>query len=147
MTNTPTAAGSAANLKPLRPGMFNLPGSLDAPVQLLGNRCRACGQPFFPKRHYCAACTSGDLEDTEFSDSGKIETFTVVRQQPPGAAITPPYAIVRVKLDNGPTVQTIAANCDPEKLKIDDRVRLIAHRVMEDEAGATVVSFMAQPAK
>lgn len=147
MTNTPTAAGSAANLKPLRPGMFALPERVDMPVRLRGNRCRACGQPFFPARHYCAACTSGDMEDTEFADAGKIETFTVVRQQPPGGAITPPYAIVRVKLDNGPTVQTVATNCDPEKLKIGDRVQLIAHRVLEDESGATVVSFMAQPAK
>lgn len=147
MTNIPAAAGPAAKLKPLRPGMFNLPAQADMPVRLLGNRCRACGEPFFPKRHYCAACTSGDLEDTGFSETGKIDTFTVVRQQPPGGAITPPYAIVRVKLDDGPTVQTIATNCDPEKLKIGDRVQLIAHRVMDDEAGATVVSFMAQPVK
>jgi len=148
MTNTSTAAGAAATLKPLRPGMFNLPGRVDAPVHLLGARCRACGEPFFPKRTYCAACTSGDMEDVEFADAGVIETFTIVRQQLPGSAMVPPYAIVRVKLDNhGPGVQTVAANCDPEKIRIGDRVQLVAHRVMDDAAGATVVSFMAQPAQ
>jgi uncharacterized OB-fold protein len=139
------AQPATAGLKPLRAGMFPLPDRLDAPVHLLGGRCRACGEPFFPKRAFCAACTSGDMEDVEFADSGVVETFTVVRQQLPGSAMVPPYAIVRVKLDNGPTVQTVAVNCDPEAIRIGDRVGLVAHRVMDDEAGATVVSFMAQP--
>ena len=147
MTNTSTA-GSAASLKPLRPGMFKLPDRADAPVHLLGGRCRACGEPFFPKRAYCAGCTSGDMEDVEFADAGVIETYTIVRQQLPGSAMVPPYAIVRVKLDkNGPGVQTVAANCDPEKIRIGDRVQLVAHRVMDEADGTTVVSFMAQPAK
>lgn len=142
-TETSPAAGS---LKPLRPGMFNLPDRVDAPVHLLGGRCRNCGEAFFPKRVFCASCSSGDMENVELSDGGLIETFTVVRQQPPGSAMVPPYAIVRVRLDGGPSVQTVMANCDPEQVRIGDRVQLVAHRVMEDEAGATVVSFMAQPA-
>ncbi len=145
MTSTTGAAGTAT-LKPLRPGMFKLPDRVDAPIHLLGGRCRACGEPFFPKRAFCAACTSGDQEDVEFADTGVIETYTVVRQQLPGSAMVPPYAIVRVKLDGGPGVQTVATNCDPESIRIGDRVRLVAHRVMDDEAGNTVVSFMAQPA-
>jgi len=142
-----SASSPGAALKPLRPGMFRLPDRLDAPVQLLGGRCRACGEPFFPKRTYCAACTSGDQEDVEFAPSGVIETFTIVRQQLPGSAMVPPYAIVRVKLDDGPGIQTVATNCDPESIRIGDRVQLVAHRVMDDEAGNTVVSFMAQPVK
>ncbi len=141
------ASSPGAVLKPLRPGMFSVPDRLDAPVRLLGGRCRACGEPFFPKRTYCAACTSGDQEDVEFASSGVVETFTVVRQQLPGSAMVPPYAIVRVKLDDGPGIQTVATNCDPESIRIGDRVQLVAHRVMDDEAGNTVVSFMAQPVK
>jgi len=145
MTNTTSAAGTST-LKPLRSGMFVLPDRLDAPALLLGGRCRACGETFFPKRAYCAACCSGDQDDAEFGDSGVIETFTVVHQQLPGSAMVPPYAIVRVKLDDGPGVQTVAANWDPASIRIGDRVQLVVHKVMDDEAGNTVVTFMAQPA-
>jgi hypothetical protein len=134
-------------MKPLREGMFVLPDHLDAPARLLGGRCRACGETFVPKRAYCAGCTSGDQEDAEFGNTGVIETFTVVYQQLPGSAMVPPYAIVRVKLDDGPGVQTVAANCDPATIRIGDRVELIVHKVMDDAAGNTIVSFMAQPAK
>src|SRR5450830_645673 len=135
-------ATQSRTMKPLRPGMFVLPDRLDAPARLLGGRCRACGETFVPKRAYCAGCTSGDQEDAEFGNTGVIETFTVVYQQLPGSAMVPPYAIVRVKLDDGPGVQTVAANCDPATIRIGDRVELIVHKVMDDAAGNTIVSFM-----
>lgn len=146
MTN-PMRAEGTATLTPLRPGMFVLPDRLDAPARLLGGRCPACGETFFPKRTFCAACCSGDQEDAQFGDAGVIETFTVVHQQLPGSAMVPPYAIVRVKLDDGPGVQTVAANCDPAAIRIGDQVQLVVHKVMDDEAGNTIVTFMAQPAK
>ena len=136
----------AATLKPLRAGMFKVPDRLDAPVRLLGGRCRNCGEPFFPQRVYCAACTSGDMADVEFADSGEIETYTIVRQQPPNSVMVPPYAIVRVRLDGGPSVQTVMATDDVDAAHIGARVQLAARRLMEDEAGTTIISFMARPA-
>ena len=146
MANTPTAAGNAT-LKPLREGMFKPVSKLDEPAHLIGGRCRDCGETFFPKRAFCAACCSGNQEDIEFKNTGTIDTFTVVYQQLPGSAMVPPYAIVRVALDDGPGVQTVATNCDPASLKIGDRVKLVVHKVMDDPAGTTIVSFMAQPEK
>ena len=140
----PETAAPGSPLVPLRAGMFEVPAHLDDPVRLLGNRCRACGQPFIPKRHYCAACTAGNLEDVAFSDVGEVETFTIVRQQLPGSAMVPPYAIVRVRLDDGPSVQTVAVG-DGSDIRIGSRVRMVAHRIKDDEAGNTIVSFMAQP--
>lgn len=139
-------AVSSPGLKPLRPGMFAVPDRIDAPVRLLGSRCRQCGEPFFPKRVYCAACTSGDMEAVEFADSGEIDTFTIVRQQPPNSVMVPPYAIVRVRLDDGPSIQTVMATDDVGSARIGQRVQLAARRLMEDDAGNTVVSFMARPA-
>ena len=133
------------SLVPLRPGMFDVPDRVGAPVHLLGSRCRQCGEPFFPKRVYCAGCTSGDMADVEFADSGEIDTFTIVRQQPPNSVMVPPYAIVRVRLDGGPSIQTVMATDDIASAGIGQRVRLAARRLMEDEAGRTVVSFMARP--
>ena len=143
MTQTPAAA---EKLIPLREGMFKMPDHVDGPAALTGSRCRNCGEPFFPARVYCAACTSGDMEATVFSESGVVETFTIVRQQPPNSVMVPPYAIVRVRLDGGPSIQTVMATDDVAAAQIGARVRLAARRLNEDEAGNTVVSFMARPA-
>ncbi len=85
------------------------------------------------------------MELVEFADTGEVETFTIVRQQPPNSVMIPPYAIVRVRLDGGPSVQTVMATDDVDAVHIGARVRLAARRVKEDEAGNTVVSFMARP--
>ncbi|MEP7216611.1 MAG: OB-fold domain-containing protein [Anaerolineaceae bacterium] len=137
---------SPTKLTPLREGMFRMPDRLDGPAALLGAVCRNCGEPFFPRRVYCAACTSGEMEDVAFSDNGVVETFTIVRQQPPNSVMTPPYAIVRVHLDGGPTIQTVMATDDIDSAFIGARVRLAIRRLKENEAGETVVSFMARPA-
>lgn len=132
-------------LVPLREGMFRTPGRLDSPAGLLGDRCRNCGEAFFPRRVFCAACSSGDMEDVEFPSMGTIETFTIVRQQPPNSVMEPPYAIVRVRIDNGPSVQTVVPAEDVRGVGIGGRAELLVRRLKEDEAGNTVVSFMARP--
>lgn len=86
------------------------------------------------------------MADVEFADRGEIDTFTIVRQQPPNSVMVPPYAIVRVRLDDGPSVQTVMATDDIDSAHIGQRVQLAARRLMEDDTGNTVVSFMARPA-
>ncbi|MCC7088404.1 MAG: OB-fold domain-containing protein [Dehalococcoidia bacterium] len=130
---------------PLREGMFRMPDRLDMPAALLGDRCRNCGESFFPPRVFCAACSSGEMEAVEFASTGEIDTFTIVRQQPPNSVMVPPYAIVRVRLDGGPTVQTVMATEDIGSARIGQQVQLAARRLMEDESGNIVVSFMARP--
>ena len=112
---TQDATLPATHMVPLREGMFRMPDRLDAPACLLGDRCRKCGESFFPKRVFCAACSSGDMEDVEFASTGEIDTFTIVRQQPPNSVMVPPYAIVRVKLDDGPGVQTVVPKERPRR--------------------------------
>ena len=138
MTN-PTA------ITPLHEGMFRMPERLDAPAGLLGDRCRKCGESFFPRRAFCAACSSGDMEDVEFASTDTIDTFTIVRQQPPNSVMVPPYAIVRVRLDGGPGVQTVVRGEDLAGVKIGGRAQILVRRLKEDDGGNTVVSFMARP--
>lgn len=139
------ATKTAARLVPLREGMFRMPDALDQPAALLGSRCRNCGESFFPRRVFCAACSSGDMEAVELASTGEIDTFTVVHQQPPNSVMVPPYAIVRLRLDNGPGVQTVVATEDLDNVRIGARAQLLARRIKEDDAGNTVVSFMARP--
>lgn len=142
---TADTKATATRLVPLREGMFVLPEDIDLPARLLGSRCPNCHESFFPRRVFCAACCGGNLEPIELSGSGEIETFTIVHQQPPNALIAPPYAIVRVRLDGGPSVQTVVPANDLDGVTIGARALLFIRRVKDDEAGNTVVSFMAQP--
>jgi uncharacterized OB-fold protein len=125
--------------------MFRMPDRLDSPAGLLGDRCRNCDEAFFPRRVFCAACSSGDMEDVEFSSTGTIETFTIVHQQPPNSVMVPPYAIVRVRLDGGPSVQTVVPTEDIGGVRIGGRAQMLVRRLKEDDADNTVVSFMARP--
>ncbi len=134
---------TAGKLVPLRPGMFQMPRAVGDPVHLLAVRCRTCGETFFPKRVFCANCSGGDMEEVELADRGEVETFTIVRQQLPGSAMEPPYAIVRVALQGGVSVQTVIPGC--ESLSIGAPVQFVAGRIMDDDAGDTVVSFIARP--
>lgn len=141
-----TETTSATNrLVPLREGMFLMPGGLDGPAILLGSHCRNCGESFFPRRVFCAACSSGEMDLVELANTGEIETFTVVHQQPPNSVMEPPYAIVRIRLDNGPAVQTVVPTAGLARVAIGARAQLVVRRIRVDEAGDTVVSFMAQP--
>jgi uncharacterized OB-fold protein len=140
-----TAPVSGKPLVPLKPGLFRLPEAPDAPVRLLGSACNACGEVFFPARHYCAACSSGDMREVELSSHGHVQTYTIVHQQLTGSVMVPPYAIVRVALDDGPVVQTVLVKSNGDPIAIDDEVEIVALPVAETAEGGTVVSFAARP--
>ncbi len=147
MSPTATSTQAPGRLVALAPGTFRIPERLGLPVHLLGARCRACGETFFPKRVFCANCSSDSLEEVEMPERGQVQTYTVVHQQLPGSAMVPPYAIVRIALPNGVAVQTVMVEGDLASLAIGDVVDLVAGRIMEDDAGNTLISYLARKAQ
>lgn len=137
--------GRHGNRVPLRAGMFTMPED-GSPPRLIGCRCAACGETFFPRRAFCAHCSSDRLEDVLLSRRGTIHTYTIVRQQLPGSAMTPPYAIVNVRLPEGVTVQSVMTDCDPADVRIGQEVEVVVRKIMENEAGEDVVNFLFRPA-
>ncbi len=130
---------------PLRAGMFRMPERAGEPPRLVGVRCRACGELFASRRAYCANCSSPEMEETLLSPTGEVRTFTIVRQQPPGSLIAPPYVIASIRLDDGVNVQTIMTGIDPEKVRIGMPVAITLKAVKEDEAGNEVVATFFKP--
>ena len=51
---------------PIKEGLFKPPSNGDQGY-LVGNKCKACGEYFHPKRVVCANCYSEDLEDIALS--------------------------------------------------------------------------------
>ena len=83
-------------------------------------RCTACGEAHYFPRSICPFCYSDKTVWEEASGEGTIYTWSLMRKSPTG-----PYAIGYVTLKEGPSVQTNFVDCDPEKLKIGQKVKVV----------------------
>lgn len=130
---------------PLKAGWYKIPESPAEKGYLIGSRCRSCREVFFPKRFYCANCSSPDIEEVALSTRGVIDTFTISTMTPPGSIMQAPYALARVKLPEGARVMTVLTDCDLGKLDIGMEVELVIRKVKEDEEGNEVMAYMFKP--
>ena len=83
-------------------------------------RCTACGGPHFFPRSICPFCFSDTTEWEEGSGEAKIYTFSLMRKSASG-----PFAIAFVTLKEGPSLQTNIVDCDMDKLKIGQKVKVV----------------------
>ena len=94
--------------------------------KLLGLRCRECGAITVPPRMVCGQCAGPDMDITELSGRGEIQTFTTVYVAPERRQDEAPYIIVLVQLDEGPWLMGNLAGVDPGQADME----LIGRRVM-----------------
>ena len=66
---------------------------------LLANKCKSCGQVFFPKAVFCLTCLNEEMEEVKLSRKGMLYTYTIVRM--PSMHFEPPYAIGYVNMPEG----------------------------------------------
>jgi acetyl-CoA C-acetyltransferase len=71
-------------------------------------------------RSICPFCFSDKTVWEESSGGGTIYTYSLMRKSPTG-----PYAIGYITLNEGPSVQTNFVDCDLEKLKIGQKVKVV----------------------
>jgi len=94
---------------PIEPGFFTVPDDPEAKPQLLGSRCRACGEHFFPRRQVCARCLAQGCEDVLLGPRGTLWTYTWVHVpffgQKQAAAVG--YGVGQVDLPEGPRIQAV----------------------------------------
>nr|GAJ35997.1 hypothetical protein MJ1552 [Bradyrhizobium sp. DOA9] len=83
-------------------------------------RCTACGEAHYFPRSICPFCYSDKTVWEQASGEGTIYTWSLMRKSPTG-----PYAIGYVTLKEGPSVQTNFVDCDLEKLKIGQKVKVV----------------------
>lgn len=81
---------------PVRDGIF-----AEGPdgISLLANRCKSCGQVFFPKVQSCLNCFHKELEEISLSRRGNLFSYTIVHM--PTIHFKPPFAIGYVDLPEG----------------------------------------------
>ena len=132
-------------VRPLKEGLFEVSDSSPQNVHLVGSKCRDCGCVFFPKREICFNCGKRSLEKVPLSTRGKLDTFTIVWQVPPGALVKAPYAIGRILLPEGVYVGSLLGGCDMDDLKTGMDMEIGLEDLSEDEEGIGLAAFIFKP--
>jgi len=101
---------------------------------LIGNTCKNCGQRFFPPRNICPDCRrKSRLERFKYSGEGEVYTYSIVRVAPTGFEFQKPYVVAIVKLKEGPKCTAQIVDCDPEGVRIGDKVEVVFRKIMADD--------------
>jgi uncharacterized OB-fold protein len=126
---------------PVREGLFTMPKSPAEKPSLLGSKCSACGEAFFPRRTRCANCGAEHLEELILSRRGKLYNYTIVHNATPGYSGPVPYGIGRIELPEGIAVTAPLTGCDLNTLKIGMQLELVLEKQYDDENGNEVIAY------
>jgi hypothetical protein len=137
-----TIAGSATEWK--RP--LPVPSPLTAPFwqaakegRLVLQRCTTCGEYVWTPQLACRTCLTETLVWTPVSGRGSIYTFVVIHR-----AATPafraPYAIVVIRLEEGPYMLSDMVDVDPAAVRIGMSVEV----TFEDVGPVSLYHFRPQ---
>ena len=97
--------------------------------KLLGLKCNKCGAYTVPPKKVCMECGSEDLEISQLSGKGQIQTFTVIRVPPEG--FDAPYVVGMAELDEGPWLMgnIVDVDCDEASMDLIGKRVNIGHKV------------------
>ena len=87
--------------------------------RLMIGKCNACAETHYYPRALCPFCFSEQTELQRASGNATIYTYSVMRRTPI------PYAIAYVTLAEGPTIMTNIVDCDLDRIRIGQAVRLV----------------------
>ena len=120
---------------------------------LLGSRCRACGEQFFPVTRACARCCGTDVEDCALGDRGSLWSWTVQGFPPKapydggdGSDSFRPFGVGYVQLASGLKVEARLTAADPAQLRIGMPMVLVAEPYRAVPGGETVLTYAFAPA-
>lgn len=99
--------------------------------QLVGSRCRQCGELYFPARSGCTRCRSTEFEPAVIGDHGRLWSWTVqdfLPKPPYNSGETEqtfrPYGVGYIEMPSGLKVESRLTVADPALLKIGMPMRL-----------------------
>lgn len=132
---------------PIEAGFFTIPDDPGQSPRLLGSRCRACGEHFFPRRRVCAKCLAVDTENVLLGPRGTLYTWTYVHLPLFGSARAEHggYAVGQVDLPEGPRIQAVLSG-GPDDFRIGMPMTLELETLRQDREGRSVVIHRFRPA-
>ncbi|TMA79037.1 MAG: Zn-ribbon domain-containing OB-fold protein [Deltaproteobacteria bacterium] len=94
--------------------------------RLVVQRCTGCGALRFPPRELCSVCLATEAAWQEVSGRGEIFSYYVMHQiYHPGFAAEVPYAVVVVKLEEGPKLTSNVVDCPLDEIAIGMPVEVV----------------------
>ena len=98
--------------------------------RLIGNKCKSCGQIFFPKTEMmCLNCGHEELEEMQLSPKGKLYSYTI--SGVPAQHYKPPYAIGYVVLDDKVRVFSQLEEVKDKPFAVDMEMELVIDKLWE----------------
>lgn len=135
----------------IAPHLLRLAG---AQPTLLGSRCSACGERYFPATRGCTRCCGTQLEAFDLGHRGRLWSWTVQDfcPKPPydGAASDAdfrPYGVGYVELAGGLKVESRLTLADPARLRIGMDMALTLEPYRRDADGTVVHTYAFRPAQ
>ncbi len=95
-------------------------------------KCSSCGKTHHYPRDICPFCLSAETFWQDSPGTGVVYSFSTMGKDE-GA-----YTLAFVTLDEGVTVMTNLVDCDPQQVRIGDKVRVVFHST---EGGHAVPMF------
>jgi len=98
--------------------------------KLLLAKCNECEQLIWYPRPFCPVCASTSVSWVPASGRGTVYSFTVNRR---GVADLPAYrdagvyVLAYVELDEGPRIMTNIVECDPDSVRVGQKVEVVFH--------------------
>ena len=131
---------------PIADGFFTVPDDPAERPLLLGSRCQACGEVFFPRRHVCAKCLHEGCDDVELSPRGTLYTWTYVHVPlfAKADAQVSGYGVGQIDLPEGPRVQAILVG-EADEFRIGLEVETDLEVLRTDGDGNEVVIYRFRP--
>jgi uncharacterized OB-fold protein len=129
---------------PIKEGLFTEPLVPPEKVKLIGSKCQDCGEVSLGKRTNCPNCTGGNLKSIDLNRKGKLWSYTVIRNRPPGDFKVPepfvPFGLGLVELPEG--IRVVAPiDYDVDKLKVGMSLELVVYKLYQNEQGNEVLAF------
>lgn len=128
-----------ANTVPISEGAFVLDaeGGL-----LLANKCKSCGQVFFPKAVFCLTCLNEDMQELKLSRKGKLYSYTIGHM--PSTHFMPPYAIGFVDMPEGVKIFAPLKMTEDKPFKIGMDMEVVIEKLWQ-EGDTEVIGYKFQP--
>jgi uncharacterized OB-fold protein len=101
--------------------------------KLVGNKCKKCGQVFFPKARTCLNCFNEDMEDVVLSRRGKLYSYTIGRM--PSMHFWPPYCLGFMDIPEGVRIfgPLKVEESEYGQLKIGMDVSLVIEKLWQED--------------
>ena len=103
---------------------------------LLANKCKSCGQVFFPKAVFCLTCFDEDMEELKLSQRGKLYSYAIGRM--PSMHFEPPYAIGYVDMPEGVRIFAPLKMMEDKPFAIGMDMEVVIEKLWQEEENEVI---------